>query len=62
MTGLPYFGTASAPGRTRTDDPRFTKPALLPAELQERLEQAAGVLIPAGFDLESMLLNPERGL
>ena len=29
-------GAASAPGRARTDDPRFTKPVLLPTELQGR--------------------------
>ena len=52
---------ASAPGRARTDDPRFTKPVLLPTELQGRKEQAVKELNPARSDLESKLL-PEHGL
>ena len=34
---LRWPGVTSAPGRVRTDDPRFTKPVLLPAELQGRV-------------------------
>lgn len=35
-------GVTSAPGRVRTDDPRFTKPVLLPTELQGRVLCTAG--------------------